>query len=160
MWYWVQICVKNQTGQLPSLCVAVADSAIHHRPLPGVEADGGGQLTQIVNVNLDSEGLFRCEVISDEVFQLDRKEFNLTVLGKCCGCEHLAKLINVSFPTPCSASIGSANHQRSSPLLRSWGTCPASLFDRWVEAMGTHCPLAGQWPYGSGILSHYHTPDH
>ena len=40
-----------------------------------------GQIIRLDQVDFDSEGIYRCEVISDEIFQVDRKDINVTILG-------------------------------------------------------------------------------
>ncbi|KAH7641696.1 hypothetical protein HUG17_4741 [Dermatophagoides farinae] len=59
---------------------------IHHKTFPGIRLhlmDGwqiDGQIIRLDQVNVDSEGIYRCEVISDEMFQVDRKDINVTIL--------------------------------------------------------------------------------
>ncbi|UXI16657.1 uncharacterized protein NH340_JMT02600 [Sarcoptes scabiei] len=38
-----------------------------------------GQTIKLINIDFNNEGLYRCEVISDDLFQIDRKEFLLKV---------------------------------------------------------------------------------
>lgn len=45
-----------------------------------------GQIIRLDQVNVDSEGIYRCEVISDEMFQVDRKDINVTILGMFILC--------------------------------------------------------------------------
>lgn len=41
-----------------------------------------GQTIKLINIDFNNEGLYRCEVISDDLFQIDRKEFLLKVSSK------------------------------------------------------------------------------
>jgi len=59
---------------------------IHHKTLPGIVLDltaqsKTGKAVVIINVDLNTEGTFRCEVVTDETFQVVRHELHLSVFS-------------------------------------------------------------------------------
>lgn len=69
--------------------VSSPHETIHHKTLPGIRVDTeqGNQQTgkevKLLEIELATEGTFRCEAITDDTFQVVRLKLDLVVFGKC-----------------------------------------------------------------------------
>ena len=82
---WLEL-TKNKTKWIDSI-VSSPEQTIHHDFAPGVHLDQHkssktGDVLYLYDLDLTSEGRYRCEVSADYTFQTIKMDSYMTVIGK------------------------------------------------------------------------------